>query len=313
MLVAIGLVMTVAACGAEPTPSTPAAAAPTTTAEREQPDHEQTVTVDGVERSFVVHTPAASPAGDRLPVVIVLHGGGADARAAMAQTGMSELADRAGFLAVYPQGNARFGGTQLTWNAGACCGYAVDQQVDDIAFLATVIDQVVRDHQGDPDRVYVTGFSNGGMLAYRAGCELTDRIAAIAPVAGSLVGVDCRPSAPLSVLIFHGTADQQIPYEGGESPARGDTHPRLDPPVADTTAFWAAHNRCSAPTTEQVNPNTTLQRHGCPDGVEIGLYTIDGGGHDWPGGPSTRGGANPETLVASPLIWDFFQQHTRTT
>ena len=303
--------MTVAACGAEPAPpTTPAAPAPTT-AEPEQPDVERAVTVGGLERSFVVHAPATPSAGGRLPVVIVLHGGGSDARAVMAQTGMSELADRAGFLAVYPQGTARFGGRQLTWNAGACCGYAVDQQVDDVAFLAAVIDQVVRDHQGDPDRIYVTGFSNGGMLAYRAACQLTDRIAAIAPVAGSQL-VDCQPSTTLPVLILHGTADQQIPYQGGESPARADTHPRRDPPVADTTAFWATHNRCSDPTTEQASPNTTLQHHGCPDGVEVGLYTIDGGGHDWPGGRSTRG-ATPESIDATPLIWDFFQQHTRTT
>lgn len=307
----IALIVTVAACGAEPPPSTPAAVAPTTTG-HEPPDAEQTVTVDGRERSFVVNAPAAAPAGDRLPVVIVLHGGGSDARAAMAQTGMSELAARAGFLAVYPQGTARFGGRQLTWNAGACCGYAVDQQVDDVAFLAAVIDQVVRDHQGDPDRIYLTGFSNGAMLAYRAACQLADRIAAIAPVAGSLL-VDCRPSAPLSVLIVHGTADQQIPYQGGESPARADTHPRRDPPVADTTAFWATHNHCSTPTTEQMSPNTTLRHHDCPDGIEVALYTIDGGDHDWPGGRSARGGATPESFAASPLIWDFFQQHTRTT
>lgn len=305
LLTAATVVAAVAACGGSPTTAAPALT---------PGDHEHTVTVDGRERSYVVHVPAGLQAARRAPVVIVLHGGGGNARNAVEQTGMNQQADRGGFLAVYPDGTGRRGRALLTWNAGHCCGHALDHRVDDVAFIATLIDRLERDYAGDPRRIYVTGMSNGAMLSYRIACELADRIAAIAPVAGSM-GIDCRPSAPVSVVAFHGTADQHVPYRGGTPQIQADPHPRQDPPVADTMSFWADHNHCASPVTQDVSTDTTRQVHTCPDGVEVTLYTIDGGQHAWPGGQTGRAGADrPTTTVsATHLIWEFFQQHPRTT
>ena len=287
---------------------------PTAAARLTPGDHEQTVTVDGRQRSFVVHVPAGLQAGRPTPVVIVLHGGGGDARNAIDQTGMSEQADRSGFLAVYPNGTGRLERTLLTWNSGTCCGFALDQQVDDVAFVATLIDQLQAQYAGDPRRIFVTGMSNGAMMSYRLGCELADRIAAIAPVAGAM-GVDCRPSAPVSVVAFHGTADQHVRYQGGTPGVRADPHQRNDPPVADTISFWANHDHCTGAVTQDVSSDTSRRVHSCPDGVEVTLYTIDGGQHAWPGGRKGQAGADQPTgtISATQLIWEFFQRHPRAT
>lgn len=302
LVLAVAASAVVTACVAAPAPD--AAPAPG--------DHEQSVTVDGRQRSFVVHVPAGMPADRPVPVVIVLHGGGGNARNAMQQTGMSELADRSGFLAVYPDGTGRLDRAVLTWNAGSCCGRAMDEQVDDVAFVATLIDHVERRYAGDRRRIYVTGMSNGGMLSYRLACELADRIAAIAPVAGAM-GVDCRPSAAVSVVAFHGTADRHVPYSGGIPQVQADPHVRRDAPVADTIAFWADHNGCTGSATEDVSADTTRRVHTCPDGVGVTLYTINGGGHAWPGGPSARAGADQPTgaISATQLMWEFFRQHAK--
>ena len=244
--------------------------------------------------------------------MIVLHGGGGNARNAIEQTGMSEQADRSGFLAVYPDGTGRLPRTMLTWNSGTCCGYAMDQQVDDVAFVAKLIDQLEGQYAGDPRRIFVTGMSNGAMMSYRLACELADRIAAIAPVAGAM-GIDCHPSAPISVVAFHGTADQHVPYQGGTPQIQADPHPRHDPPVADTISFWADHDHCTRTITQDVSNDTTRQVHSCRDGVEVTLYTIDGGQHAWPGGQRGTAGADrpTSTISATQLMWEFFQQHPK--
>lgn len=288
-------IVLLAGCGANPPPvaSPPPAASPPPTSA--PVDHEETLTVDGRQRSFIVHVPAGRPAGVRSPAVIVFHGGGGNARNAIEQTGMSAQADLDGFLAVYPYGTGRQSSRQLTWNAGACCGYAVDERVDDVAFVAALIDHLESRYGADPRRIFLTGMSNGGMMSYRLACELSERIAAIAPVAGSMAN-QCRPSAPVSVVAFHGTADRHVPYDGGAPPIKADPHPRIDPPVSDTIAFWAGHNRCSAPATAPAGADITHQTQACPGGVEVALYTIQGGAHTWP-------------ASATQLMSRFFRQH----
>jgi polyhydroxybutyrate depolymerase len=270
-------------------------------------------------RSYLLHLPeTAEPGGskadrsERLPLVMVLHGGGGNAANAARMSGMSAIADRENFLVVYPNGSGRLRRAMLTWNAGNCCGKALDDQVDDVGFLNAVIDDVAQRHRIDPRRVYVTGLSNGGMMAYRLGCETPDRFAAIAPVAGAM-NVECRPSVPLSVIAFHGTADEHVPYAGGAPTTSVDRHPRVDTPVQETIAFWTKFNACRASSTETVAEVRTDTMTNCTDGTEVQLNTLKDFGHAWPGGEkgSRRGDDPTASINASEVMWKFFERHSR--
>ncbi|MCL9793261.1 extracellular catalytic domain type 1 short-chain-length polyhydroxyalkanoate depolymerase [Frankia sp. AgKG'84/4] len=276
---------------------------------------EHTLTVDGRVRTYLVHLPADSaPSPSALPVVVVLHGGGGSGAQVERQSGLSEVADRAGFLAVYPDGSGRLGTALLTWNAGTCCGYAHQTNSDDVAFVAAVLDQITRDHRIDPRRIYVTGMSNGAMMAYRLGCELAGRIAAIAPVSGALDTVTCTPSRPVSVIAFHGLADQRVPYGGGESSLAGlrQGDERADRSVAEAMTFWTRRDGCAATPARSTQGAVHHDVYGsCASGVAVELYSIEGAGHAWPGGTPPRGQADapPPAPDASEVMWRFFAAH----
>ncbi|OLF13632.1 extracellular catalytic domain type 1 short-chain-length polyhydroxyalkanoate depolymerase [Actinophytocola xanthii] len=260
-------------------------------APRQAAADEHMLTVDGRERGYLLHVPPG--AEGRLPVLLVLHGGGGNARQVAGQTGLSDLADEAGFLVVYPNGSGRT--SLLTWNAGACCGYAQRQGIDDVAFLSALLDEVLADQLADPERVFVTGMSNGAMMSYRLACELSDRITGIAPVAGALNVTPCRPTRPVSVLAVHGTADELVPYDGGPpaQPAPGNES-WVNASVADSVGFWVDHDGCRRPATERTEGAVTTATYaGCAEGSEVVLHTVAGGGHAWPGGRRSRSEADP--------------------
>lgn len=270
---------------------------------------ERTVNVDGVTRTYRVHVPGGL--ADRAPLVVVLHGGGGNGAQVEQQTGFSTTADQQGFLVAYPNGSGRT--RLLTWNAGTCCGYARDQRVDDVRFIHTMLDALAAEFRVDPGRVHVTGFSNGAMMAYRLGCELTDRITAIAPVSGALNTESCTPSRPLSVLHIHGDADQNVPIAGGP-PLRDvpGTPPWQNTSRAYANGFWARHNACPGPPAETRRGSVRTTTHApCADGTEVAQIVIDGGGHAWPGGIHHRAAADepPPAPDATAVIWAFFTRH----
>ncbi|MBI3687509.1 MAG: alpha/beta fold hydrolase [Actinobacteria bacterium] len=276
---------------------------------------EQTVTTaDGRRRTFRTYVPASAAGRTGLPVVVLLHGGGGNGETIEQQSRMSAVADRAGFVAVYPNGTGGISERVLTWNAGSCCGYARDHDVDDVAFISAMLDALAARLHTDPARVYVTGFSNGGMMTHRLGCELTDRITAIAAVSGALNVDHCRPTRPLPVLIVHGTADKNVPYGGG---------PPADPPfpgagswtnrsVPEAVSFWTGQDHCPATPSRSRQGSVLRDTYSpCTPGVDVTVYTIEGGGHTWPGGRKGRDRADDPapTLDASAVIWDFFARH----
>lgn len=274
-------------------------------------DRSETLVHDGVARSYLLHIPDRLPPGKHA-LVLVFHGGGGNGVNAARVSGMSAVADRRGFIVAYPNGSGR-GGRILTWNVGNCCGYALDHHVDDVGFVRALIDKLTAELPVDPNRVYATGISNGGMLSYRVGCELADKVAAIAPVAGALDG-ECHPSAPVSVAAFHGTEDQHVLFEGGPSISRADTHSRTDRPVRETVAFWAEHDHCSRKKTDTIASGVTLETWGgCVDGTEVSLYVLQGFGHAWPGGKrGSPWGDNPAAAIsASEAMWTFFREHPK--
>jgi hypothetical protein len=155
--------------------------------------------------------------------------------------------------------------------------------------------------------------SNGGMMAYRLGCRMADRLAAIAPVAGALNEEACAPAAPLSVVAFHGTADRHVPYDGGVGPA--SFYPREDRAVSYAVSFWVGQNGCAPTPATETSASGAIVKDaygGGAGGTEVVLYTIRGGGHAWPGAVGPVAGDEPtQEISASELMWEFFARHPK--
>jgi polyhydroxybutyrate depolymerase len=276
----------------------------------------QSFTHNGVRRSYVVRIPdAVTKQGTRVPMVVVLHGGGGNAVNAEAMTGFTTKARQEGFIVVYPEGTSRGALGLLTWNASHCCGHAMQTRVDDVGFIGALIDQLVKDHPIDPKRIYATGLSNGGMMTHRLGIELSDRFAAIAPVIATLFGDEARPTRPVPALMINGMLDKSVPPEGGPPGGRftGAWDGTPARPALDQAAFWARANGCVAAPDKAETAAAVVWRHRCEGSLAVTLYLVKNNGHAWPGGKAgTARGDTPATaLNATDVIWEFFKGHTR--
>lgn len=257
-----------------------------------------TMEVDGLTRSYFVHLPPGYDGRAKLPLVLVLHGATQPPEGAEFMTGMSAVADAESFIVAYPSGTRFFGDSGPTWNAGSCCGSAERRAIDDVAFLRRLILELRRQYRVDEKRVYLTGISNGAMMSFRMACEAADLVAAVAPVAGAQ-NVRCKPSAAVSVIVFHGTADERVPFDGNNQ--------RTDTTVAKDVAFWVKTNGCALQPEQQKFPAVHVDTYtGCTAGSGVALYAIQGGGHTWPGGGDTQNG-----VPASRIIWKFFAEHPK--
>src|SRR5688572_9787324 len=162
--------------------------------------HAASITVDGRERKYLFYIPETHAGSESLPLVVGLHGGLGTPAQFAASSDFNRVAEAHGLVVVYPEGTGR------TWNGGRCCGSAAREVVDDVAFVSALIEHFVRIHNVDRSRIYATGHSNGGIMAFRLACELSSQITAIAPVAASLELDDCAASRPVPVLAIHGDA-----------------------------------------------------------------------------------------------------------
>ncbi len=278
-------------------------------------EHSRVVTADGQTRSYVVHVPPGYRPDEPAPVVLAFHGAGINARMMMLISGLNKKADEAGFIAVYPNGSG-LANLVLTWNAGGLPERFTDRRPDDVAFTAALLDDLAEVVNVDPKRVYATGMSNGGMMCYRLAAELSDRIAAIAPVCGTLALDDWKPARPVPVMHFHGTADRIVPFDG---PNDSMSKVLSLKSVEETIRLCAAANGCPRePETVQlpdaVGDGTTVVRSTyapCRDGAEVVLYTVEGGGHTWPGQPPPNRflGKSTKNIAANDLMWAFFERH----
>ncbi|HTL71562.1 MAG TPA: PHB depolymerase family esterase [Candidatus Eisenbacteria bacterium] len=270
----------------------------------------------GIDRTYLVHPPKGLDRSRAYPVVFVFHGAGGNAENAMRMTGMNRRADEKRFIAVYPNGTGRLKDPGLTWNAWACCGEAFAGKVDDVGFVRELIARLERDYPVDPKRIFATGISNGGMLCYRLACELSDRFAAVAPVAGAMDTDDPRPSEPVSLIIFHGTEDKHIRYDGGEPDRQFDRQKRVDKPVSYAVNFWVKYDGCNPVPADSRTQNVARTTYsGGRNGTEVTLYALQGFGHAWPGdeGELRGGGAESpaQEISATDLIWEFFDTHPK--
>jgi polyhydroxybutyrate depolymerase len=263
------------------------------------------MTVDGVQRSYIVYRPAGLSGPS--PLVVMLHGGYGSAAEAERAYGWDAEADREHFLVAYPES------VGVTWNTGGgCCGQAATRNIDDVGFIGAMVRQISVQAAVDPTRIYATGISNGGILAYTLACQTTI-FAAIGPDSATQLG-RCDQPAPLSIIHIHGSADATIPYNGGE----GNVSQRIDgPAIPALNATWRGIDQCAAPViTTQGAVTTSIAS--CTAGRTVELITIAGAGHQWPGAAAKPAGEKllhtdpPSTaLDATSTIWAFFAQHHR--
>jgi len=263
-------------------------------------DATRTIMFGGMSRTFDVHVPSSYDPSKPTPVVLNFHGYTSNSSQENLLSNMNAKSDVVGFIAVHPNGT----GSSPSWNAGACCGEAVTNKVDDVGFVGAMLDQLESDLCVDTARVFATGMSNGGFLSHRLACELANRIAAVAPVAGVLGIPTCNPARPIGVMHFHGTADMLVPYNG--NPNMGF------PSVPDTFAAWGMRDGCiDQPSMTYQKADSSCQTYKqCTGGVEVTLCTVQNGGHTWPGGlqvPSL--GYTTTNLSATDSMWDFFTKH----
>jgi polyhydroxybutyrate depolymerase len=298
-------------------------------------------TPDGRTRTYRLHVPESAPA--RAPLVLALHGGGGNAESTQNTLGLDAIADVEGFVVAYPNGTGKkiLGKAFFTWNSDEqCCGDAVDDNIDDVGFLKQLISQLEDDVGIDPDRVYVTGLSNGGNMSHRMACEAADVVAAVAPMGSPQVIASCAPSRPVPVMIVHGTDDQCAPFEDadtcggcfaqaleesgiGEADTE-DTFTNCEG-AASQAALWRGHNGCgetSVRTLERGDVACDTFADGCA-GADVTLCTVTGGGHTVPG---SEYGCNPDRDFCQTFmrtvgrisddmslrdVWDFFEAHPR--
>jgi polyhydroxybutyrate depolymerase len=291
-------------------------------------DHARTLKSGGRTRSYALHVPPVASRGEPLPLVLSFHGGAGTGARHEATVRFRPKADERGFLLVTPEGTGPRDGAAQTWNAGNCCGRARDTKVDDVGFVRDLLDAVQKEACVDPKRVFATGFSNGSMLSHRLGCELADRIAAIAPVGGGLGDEDrdaipprklfeCRPPRPVPVLAIHGLEDGCYPYAGGAGEGlSGET--KIG--IRDSMSRWTSINRCSPKTWITYERGAAKCMSWAACAAETTLCTIEDGGHAWPGTSARTsfgivfcgGGVVSRDLIATDAIWDFFATHPMT-
>lgn len=276
--------------------------------------YDKTMMIDGLLRTYRVFVPSTfNSQSQRFPLVIVLHGGQMTGSQMESMTGMSDLAEKEKFIVVYPTAIGKFKG-KLYWNDGRV------PEVDDVSFISQLIDTLSKDFRIDPRRVYATGYSNGASMTNRLGMELSDKIAAIAPVAGT-VGVRVEKkwisSLPMATLYFHGTADPFAYYTGGSAGTYRGSALSAD----DFIKKSASRNGCQKGPQEENLPDrdgdgqrvTRIEYSDCENNANVEFYRIEEGGHTWPGRVRAQSekifGRTTSDIQANEAMWSFFQKH----
>lgn len=258
-------------------------------------------------RRYLLYVPKSLDQSSPVPLVITIHGFAEWPAHVRDVTRWNKLADKEGFIVVYPSGT-KFPKRWAAFNENN----PGSGETKDVQFLSDLIDKLESEYNIDLQRVFINGFSNGGGMSYLAGCQLSDRVAAIGGVSGAYLFPmeSCTPARPVPMIAFHGTADPIVPFNGGPSHS-------FDIPFAaipDWISARAGLNGCRAiPQISQPTSGVTVQQYtSCSQGAEVVLYTLEGQGHDWAGGkalPKWLVGNHSDAVNATELIWDFFKQH----
>jgi polyhydroxybutyrate depolymerase len=259
----------------------------------------------GEKRDYLLYVPKSYDRSRPTPLVISMHAAGLWGAAQRETSQWNDLADKQGFIVVYPSG---IGGKGVrVWRAELQPGL-----MKDVRFISELIDTLKVSYNLDSTRIYANGLSNGGGMSFVLSCTLSDRIAAVGMVAAAqtLPWRWCTDHRAVPMIAFHGTADPEVPYNGGSSWVA----PRPFPNVPKWTANWARRNRCGAnPVDSSVAADITRRTYtNCADDAGVVLYTVEGGGHTWPGGgplPEWFVGRTTHSIDATSLMWSFFREH----
>lgn len=306
-------------------------------------DYNFSLVHDGLTRTYKVHASSLYNKTKSTPLIIALHGGGGNAENGPRYFGLNEKSDKEGFIVVYPEGSGKkiLGKTFAAWNAGKCCGDALKNNVDDVGFINAMIEKLKTDFNLDEKRIYATGMSNGAQMTYRLACEISDKIAAIAPSGSQGTFDNCQPKRPVPILHIQGKTDPCSLYEGGVCgrcmaefwneigvPVQYDDWECIS--IPSYIDGWRIRNGCSDKTnvTFQNKGATCVTYQNCQQNTDVTLCTVDGLGHNWAGQTSygvdacdrdpegkicrtwkNKVGSLNQDLVANDQIWDFFKQH----
>jgi polyhydroxybutyrate depolymerase len=283
----------------------------------------------GQARTYALYVPTSYDPTVPMPVVVLLHGRWGSGAGTADYTGMSQIAERDGFIGVYPDGLNNPNPVDpydTGWNYMYGVPFLVSREPDDGAFITDLLDDLALDLNVDQRRIYVTGFSNGGFMVHNLACTYPDRFAAFSTVAGSGYmgfGDMCTHEAPVSMMIIHGTADDNVLWDGRTETISGRDFV-TSYPVVDMVSYWVAHDYCDVDTLEVTDlpqrgdsPQTSVRSlifNDCLDDASVQLYAVIGGGHNWPGVQSDGSSADELAMTnmdinAGELMWNFFKQH----
>lgn len=285
-------------------------------------NHEVSLEHAGRERSYILRLPPDFASRGPLPILLAFHGGGGNASGFQKYAGLDERADRLGYALVYPDGTGRLGRRLLTWNAGECCGSAMQQGADDVGFALAVLADLAGELELDRTRVYATGHSNGAMMAYRLAADASSRIAAIVPVAGADMTLEFAPSAAVPVLHVHSVDDPRALYAGGPGPRFPFTTKRVQHRAVEAgLARWRERDGCAGLGREidsrsaGAHAAVLVDFGPCADGSEVAVWKLRGPGHGWPGSGSVLleriMGPNTNVISAADEVFRFVARFSR--
>ncbi len=279
------------------------------------------MTFRGFKRDFLVHVPTNFTPQKTYPLVVVVHGAFSSASAFSEISGFNELADREGFIVSYANGVGIFGFLRH-WNAGFCCAYAAENKIDDTGYLKQIIESSSKSLPINRERIFLVGFSNGGMLVHRFATEYPEYPKSVAVVSATIGAIDVNikpewklkpPPNPVSVFLAHGTADDSIPYEGG---AREGSNGELTfYSFKQSVEFWLNTNQCSQTSDTRYTRENAVEKKSwedCSKNKKVVKVSLANWNHRWPGVYHTSRLSQDDSLFNYNLtkeIWEFFKAH----
>jgi polyhydroxybutyrate depolymerase len=268
-------------------------------------------------RYYVLYVPKTYNNKSKIPLIINLHGGFGNGKQQCKMSGFYKLADENDFIVACPDGTGMISPRKFNfWNDGYLDSPAKKKNIDDVGFILKMIKDIEAKFNIDKNKIYSTGISNGAIMSYKLACKYPDKIAAIAPVAGSMTNLfsECNSCEPVPIIIFHGIEDTHIPYYGGKGKEAVSDYNH--PSIQKTLSFWLSKNNLSSkPTKTGYIGKAKFEQYGSDNNPgQIILWTLEDGGHNWPGSnPTSKGklGNINQDISASEKIWEFFKNHSK--